>query len=50
MKYEWMNPQIMSLHFPSNELTLNLTGFTKKIDRANLTRFLVDLTIFTVVF
>jgi hypothetical protein len=34
MKYEWMNPQIMSLHFHSNELTLNLTEFTKiKIDR-----------------
>ncbi len=39
---------------PSDELTLNLTKFTKtKIDRADdifLKRFSVDLTIFTVVF
>jgi hypothetical protein len=36
MKYEWMNPHIMSLHPPSDKLTLNLTEFTKiKIDRAD---------------
>jgi hypothetical protein len=36
MKYEWMNPQILSLHLPSDKLTLNLTEFTKiKIDRAD---------------
>jgi hypothetical protein len=36
MKYEWMNPQIMSLHLPSDKLTLILTEFTKtKIYRAN---------------
>ncbi len=56
MKYEWMNPQIMSLHLLSDELelTLKLTEFTKiKIDRADdifLARFPIDLTIFTVVF
>ncbi len=52
MKYEWMNPQIMSLNLPSDKLTLNPTEFIKKKNyRADdmLTRFLVDLTVFTVV-
>jgi hypothetical protein len=46
MKYEWMNPQIMSLNLPSDKLTLNPTEFTKKNYRADdmLTIFLVDLT------
>ncbi len=30
MKYEGLNPQIMSLHLPSDKLTLNLTEFRKK--------------------
>ncbi len=36
MKYEWMNPQIMSLNLPSDKLSLNPTEFTKiEIDRAD---------------
>ncbi len=39
----------MSVHLPSNKLTLNLTEFTKKKKMTELTKFLVDLAIFTVV-
>jgi hypothetical protein len=45
MKYQWMNPQIMSLHFPSNKLTLNLTdvGSKSRYQIVNLTGYLVIL-------